>query len=78
MNTDGDEKGERKDMLKGECWINARVERKETRDNNGGVITATESPWFLVKGKNLLVREVNFSLLQLALLNRPRTDQQLP
>ncbi len=35
MNTDGNEKGERKDMLKGECWINARIERKETRDNDG-------------------------------------------
>jgi hypothetical protein len=43
------------------------VGRKETRDNNDGVIMAMESP--------LLVREVSFSLLQLALLNRPRTDQ---
>jgi hypothetical protein len=39
---------------------------------------ATESPWFLVKGKNLLVREVSFRLLLLALLNGPRTDQQVP
>ncbi len=53
----------------------SRVERKETRDNNDGVIVATESPWFLVRGENLLVREVSFRLLQLALLNRPRTDQ---
>ncbi len=37
---------------------------------------ATESPWFLVKGENLLVREVSFRLLLLALLNGPRTDQQ--
>jgi hypothetical protein len=29
---------------------------------------ATESPWILVKSKNLLVREVSFSLLLLALL----------
>ncbi len=36
---------------------------------------ATESPWFLVKGENLLVREVSFRLLLLALLNGPRTDQ---
>jgi hypothetical protein len=39
---------------------------------------ATESPWFLVKGKNLLVREVSFRLFLLALLNVPRTDQQFP
>jgi hypothetical protein len=44
-------------------------------DNNDGVITATESPWFLVRGKNLLVREVSFRLLQLTLLNGPSTDQ---
>jgi hypothetical protein len=36
--------------------------------NNDGAMTATESPRFLVKGKNLLVREVNISLLLLALL----------
>ncbi len=36
---------------------------------------ATESPWFLVKSENLLVREVSFRLLLLALLNGPRTDQ---
>ncbi len=43
-------------------------ERKETRDNNNGIITAAESPWFLVKGKNILVREVSIRLLLLALL----------
>jgi hypothetical protein len=32
----------------------------------------------LVKGENLLVREVSFRLLLLALLNGPRTDQQEP
>ena len=36
------------------------LRKKETRDNNSGVITATESPWFLVRGKHLLVREVSF------------------
>ncbi len=43
-------------------------ERKETRDNNNNIIMATVSPWFLVKGKNLLVREVSIRLLLLALL----------
>jgi hypothetical protein len=43
-------------------------ERKKTRDNDDGINSATESPWFLVKGKNLLVREVSVRLLLLALL----------
>ncbi len=43
-------------------------ERKEARDNNDGVMTATESIWFLLKGKNLLVREVCVRLLLHALL----------
>ena len=62
MSTDGDEKGERKDRLEGECWISTHVERKETRDNNDGVITATESLWFLVMGENLMVREGSFTV----------------
>jgi hypothetical protein len=37
-------------------------------DNNNNIITATELPWFLVKGENLLVREVRVRLLLLALL----------
>ena len=52
--------GERKDRLEGEGWRNASVERKETRDKNGGVIMAMESSWFLVRGENLLVREVSY------------------
>jgi hypothetical protein len=36
--------------------------------NNNGVMMGMESPWFLVKGKNLLVREVSARLLLLALL----------
>jgi hypothetical protein len=43
-------------------------DRKEIRDDNNGVNTPTESPWLLVKGKNLLVREVSVRLLLLTLL----------
>jgi hypothetical protein len=45
-----------------ECWCRCSRERKEP----GTIITArekaTESPWFFVKGKNLLMREVSLSL----------------
>jgi len=42
-------------------------------------LTATASPWFLVKGENQVVREVSSTkerLPSIALLNGPRTDQQ--
>ncbi len=50
---------EREDRLEGECWMKCSRNRKETRDNNDGVSMVTESPLFLVKGKNLVVREVS-------------------
>jgi hypothetical protein len=70
--TEGKRKG-----LKRECWRRSR-ERKEPWIMPTTKQKATESPWFLVKGKNLLVREVSFSLLLLALLewtkDRPTGD----
>ena len=68
----------RKDRLEGECWMKRSRERKETRDNNDGVRTATESPWFLVKGKNLMVREVSFRFTSTCSTKGPRTDQHPP
>jgi hypothetical protein len=62
--------------LEGECWRRSR-ERKEPGTMPTTREKAMESPWFLVKGENLLVREVSFRLLLLALLNGPRTDQHL-
>ncbi len=52
------------------------LERKEPLDNHNGIMKATESPWFLVRASNLMVREVSIRLLLLALLSGPRTDQQ--
>jgi hypothetical protein len=66
----------KKKELEGECWRRSR-ERKEPGTMPTTREKATESPWFLVKGENLLVREVSFRLLLLALLKGPRTDQQI-
>ncbi len=66
---------QKKKGLEGECWRRSH-ERKEPGTMLMTREKVTESPWFLVKGKNLLVREVSFRLLLLALLNGPRTDQQ--
>jgi hypothetical protein len=46
--------------------------------NNNGVMTATELPWFLVKGGNLLVREVSVRLLLLALLEDQGQPNKTP
>ncbi len=60
----------RKKGLEGECWKNARVRgRQPGKIRTTAFTTATESPWCLVKGENLMVREVSSSfLLLLALL----------
>jgi hypothetical protein len=51
-------------------------ERKEPLDNNDGIMKATESPWFLVKGKNILVREVIFSFTSTCCTRGPGIDLQ--
>jgi hypothetical protein len=64
--------------LEGECWRKRLREGKEPLAKNNGIITATEYPWFLVKGKNLLVREVSVRLLLLALLeDQEQTNKAL-
>jgi hypothetical protein len=49
-------------MLEEECWCRRLRERKEPGTIPMARDEATESPWFLVKGVNLLVIEVSLKV----------------
>ncbi len=65
---------ERKKGLEVECWKNTRVRgRLPGTRTTAFTTTATESPsWCLVKGKNLMVREVSSRLLLLGSTRRTK------